>query len=155
MICHIRPRTICSRFSITNWGLRFTTTQPIERADSMAKFRFSILWYIVAGVMLIASGEIGGTLPGTALLMSLLDYDNVYQRMIPSWTASKMFLEEMGRKCPMSLSPSRTELTWLEKAYFSESSTVWMVPCVRWVAAYIRIYFAINLLCWLIKDWIY
>ena len=42
----------------------------------MAKFRFSILWYIVAGVMLIASGEMGGTLPGTALLISLLGYDN-------------------------------------------------------------------------------
>lgn len=42
----------------------------------MAKFRFSILWYIVAGVMLIASGEMGGTLPGTALLISLLDDDN-------------------------------------------------------------------------------
>lgn len=49
------------------------TTQPIERADSIARFKFSNLWYIVAGVKLIASGEIGGTLPGTALLMSLLN----------------------------------------------------------------------------------
>lgn len=55
-----------------NCGLRLITTQPIERADSIAKFKFSILWYIVAGVMLMASGEIGGTLPGTALLISLL-----------------------------------------------------------------------------------
>ena len=55
-----------------NWGFRLITTQPIERADSIAKFKFSILWYIVAGVMFIASGEIGGTLPGTALLINLL-----------------------------------------------------------------------------------
>ncbi len=72
MICQINPNTICSLFYKTNWGFRLITTQPIERADSIAKFKFSILWYIVAGVMFIASGEIGGTRPGTALLISLL-----------------------------------------------------------------------------------
>ena len=64
-----------------NCGLRLITTQPMERADSMARFRFSILWYMVAGVMLMASGEMGGTLPGTALLISLLDK----QRITRGW----------------------------------------------------------------------
>lgn len=41
--------------------------------------------------MLIASGEIGGTRPGTALLINL-------HRMIPSCTASKIFFDEIGKK---------------------------------------------------------
>lgn len=48
-----------------------------------------------------------------------------------------MFLEEMGKKWPISLSFSNTELTWLEKASFSDSSTVWMTPWVNWLATYI------------------
>lgn len=44
----------------------------MDLADSIAKFKFSILWYMFVGWMLMASGEIGGTRPGTALLISLL-----------------------------------------------------------------------------------
>lgn len=114
------------------------TTQPIERADSMARLRFYILWYIVAGVMLMASGEIGGTRPGTALLISLLHITKIhYQRIIPSWTASKIFFDEMGKKWPISLSLSNTILTWLEKAYFYDSRTVWMTPWTMLVVFYI------------------
>lgn len=73
IICQISPKTMCSRFYMMNCGFKLITTHPIERADSIARFRFSILWYMVAGAMLMAYGEMGGTLPGTALLMSLLD----------------------------------------------------------------------------------
>lgn len=139
MICQINPNTICYLFYIMNWGCKFTTIQPIERADSIAKFKFSILWYMFVGWMLIAYGEIGGTLPGTALFISLLNEYINYQRMIPSWTASKMFLAEMGKKCPTSLSLYKTELTWLENAYFYESKTVWITPWTRLFAIYMSI----------------
>lgn len=49
--------------------------------------------------MLIASGEIGGTRPGTALLINLLHLlKTLYHRMIPSCTASKIFFDEIGKK---------------------------------------------------------
>ena len=57
--------------------------------------------------------------------------------MIPSWTASKMFLEEMGKKWPMSSSLYKTELTWLEKASFSESKTVWITLGISSFPTYI------------------
>lgn len=33
MVCQTRPRTICSLFSITNWGMILTTVQPMALAD--------------------------------------------------------------------------------------------------------------------------
>ena len=50
------------------------TEQPTEPADPIAKFKFSILWNTVAGWMWMAYGEIGGTLPEIALLISLLNH---------------------------------------------------------------------------------
>jgi len=113
------------------------TTQPIERADSIARLRFSILWYIVAGLIFIASGEIGGTRPGTALFINLLHIKKtLYQRIIPSCTTSKIFFDEIGKKCPISLSPYKTMLTWLEKASFSDSRTVWITPWIMFAVFY-------------------
>jgi hypothetical protein len=46
------------------------TTQPIERAEEMARLRFSFSSKMLSGVfLLIASSEM---VPGAALLMSLL-----------------------------------------------------------------------------------
>ena len=72
IICQIKPRMMCSRFYKMNWGWMLTTVHPIALADSIAKFRFSILWYTFAQWRLIAAGEMGGTFPKTAALMSLL-----------------------------------------------------------------------------------
>ena len=44
MICQMMPRMMCYRFYITSAGVMFTTVQPIARADSIAKFKFSIFW---------------------------------------------------------------------------------------------------------------
>jgi len=56
-----------------NYGRTLITVQPIDLAEEIAKLRFSILWYGLVGFRLIASGEIGGTLPGTAALIILLN----------------------------------------------------------------------------------
>jgi hypothetical protein len=64
--------------------------------------------------------------------------------MTPSCTASNIFFEEIGKKCPTSLSFSNTELTWFEKAYFSDSNTVWMMPWVNWLATYIFLFGQTN-----------
>ena len=57
-----------------NCGWMLRTEQPTEPADPIAKFKFSILWNTVAGWMWMAYGEIGGTLPEIALLISLLNH---------------------------------------------------------------------------------
>ena len=44
MICQMSPRMMCSRFSMINDGVMLTTVHPMARADSIARFRFSILW---------------------------------------------------------------------------------------------------------------
>lgn len=56
-----------------NYGLTLITVQPIDLAEEIAKLRFSILWYGFVGLRFIASGEIGGTFPGTAALIILLN----------------------------------------------------------------------------------
>lgn len=47
--------------------------QPIDFADDIAKLIFYILWYESEGFMFIAYGDIGGTLPTTAVFISLLN----------------------------------------------------------------------------------
>lgn len=42
MICQMRPRTMCSLFSMMRSGWILTTVQPMALADSMARLRFSI-----------------------------------------------------------------------------------------------------------------
>jgi len=37
------PSTICSLFSIINYGLALITVHPIDLADEIAKFKFYIL----------------------------------------------------------------------------------------------------------------
>ena len=44
MICQMSPRMMCSRFSMISDGVMLTTVHPMARADSIARFRFSILW---------------------------------------------------------------------------------------------------------------
>lgn len=81
MICQMSPSTMCSLFSMMNSGCTLTTMQPIDLADSIAKFRFSILWYVVAGLRLMAAGAMGGTLLlFIAALMILLSQPNVTRR---------------------------------------------------------------------------
>lgn len=44
MICQMSPRIMCSRFSMIRVGVMFMTVHPIDLADSIDRFRFSILW---------------------------------------------------------------------------------------------------------------
>lgn len=44
MSCQMRPNTMCSRFSMMNSDLRLMTVHPMDLAEEIAKFKFSILW---------------------------------------------------------------------------------------------------------------
>ncbi len=128
--CQIKPSTMCYLFSNINSFLTFTTVQPMDLEEEIAKFRFYIFWYMFVGLKLIASGEIGGTFPGTAWLIILLNYCMYYQRMTPSWTALKIYLSLIGIIFLRSWSSLSTSLTWCVKANFSASLTLWIAPYI-------------------------
>lgn len=44
IICQMRPRMMCYRFSMMRVGVMLMTVQPIDFADSIDRFRFYILW---------------------------------------------------------------------------------------------------------------
>ena len=76
----------------------------------------------------MASGEMGGTFPGTAALMILLNYLNHYQSTIPSWTPSKISSAGIGSLFLISGSSFSVSFTWLVNASFSEARIVWIMP---------------------------
>lgn len=44
MICQMSPRMMCSLFSMMSEGVMLMTVHPMDLADSIERFRFSILW---------------------------------------------------------------------------------------------------------------
>lgn len=44
MICQMSPRMMCYLFSMMSVGVMLMTVHPIDLADSIERFRFSILW---------------------------------------------------------------------------------------------------------------